>query len=95
MSRALVAEFISSLTLIYTMLLIAAIVISMFQSVGGRIPYNRALRVVLDFVDEVTAPVLNACRRILPPIGPLDLSPMIAIIGVQLLGRVLIAIILA
>jgi YggT family protein len=47
-------------------------------------PYNRALRAVLDFIAETTDPYINLFRRVLPPIGgggfALDLSPMIAII---------------
>jgi YggT family protein len=48
-----------------------------------RMPYNRALRAVLDFVTETTNPYLNLFRRFLPPIGgrgfALDLSPIIGI----------------
>ena len=47
-------------------------------------PYNRALRAVLDFVTETTNPYLNLFRRFLPPIGgggfALDLSPIVGII---------------
>ena len=35
---------------------------------------------MLDFVKETTNPYLNLFRRFVPPIGPLDLSPIVAII---------------
>ena len=34
-----------------------------------RMPYNRGLRSVLDFITETTDPYLNLFRRIIPPIG--------------------------
>ena len=39
----------------------------------------------------MTDPVLEPLRRIIPPLGPIDISPMIAIIGLQLVvGRLIL-----
>ena len=36
-------------------------------------------------VDSLTQPVLVRIRRVLPPMGGLDLSPMVLLIGLQVL----------
>ena len=75
-----IADYVGALFLVYIILIFARILISFIP----RLPYNRALRAVVDFVTEATDPYLNIFRRFLPPIGgggfALDLSPMIGII---------------
>jgi YggT family protein len=60
-------------------------------------PYNPALRAVLDFVSQTTDPYLNLFRRILPPIGGggfgLDLSPMIGIVVLYILRALVVGLI--
>lgn len=42
-------------------------------------------------LNDITAPILNPIRRTIPPLGGLDLSPLIAILVLQLLvGPVLL-----
>jgi YggT family protein len=80
LTRDDVAEYVSALFLVYIVLILINVLISWIP----RMPYNRTLRTVLDFVTETTSPYINLFRRFLPPIGgggfALDLSPMIAII---------------
>ena len=45
-----------------------------------RLPYSRWTDAVLDFLRDVCEPYLRIFRRFIPPIGMLDLTPMIAII---------------
>ena len=44
-----------------------------------RMPYNVWVRRISDFLRDVCEPYLRIFRRILPPLGPLDLSPVVAI----------------
>jgi YggT family protein len=44
-----------------------------------RLPYNLWVRRISDFLRDVCEPYLRIFRRILPPLGPLDLSPVVAI----------------
>lgn len=80
LSRADVADYVSALFTVYIILIFVNILISWLP----RVPYNRVLRAVLDFVTETTNPYLNVFRRFLPPIGgrgfALDLSPIVGII---------------
>lgn len=90
MLRANLADFLDTLLLIYVVLIIARIVMSYFQ----RIPYNRALMAVLGFVTEVTDPFLRIFRRFIPPLRlggiSLDLSPIVAILVLQIVGGILV-----
>lgn len=89
LSRGDVADYVSALFIVYTVLIFLNILISFVP----RMPYRPWLRAVLDFVKDTTDPYLNLFRRFLPPIGgggfALDLSPMIGVI-VLLVARALI-----
>ena len=78
LARDDVADYVGALFLVYIILIFINVLISWIP----RMPYNRALRAVLDFITETTDPYLNLFRRILPPIGgggfALDLSPISA-----------------
>src|SRR5438034_9135768 len=54
-----------------------------------RLPYNVWVRRISDFLRDVCEPYLRLFRRILPPLGPLDLSPVVAIFALFILMRVI------
>jgi len=62
---------------VYTYLLIIRIFLSWFR----HNPYQPVIR----FIYEVTEPYLKVFRKIVPPFGMLDLSPVVALIALQLL----------
>lgn len=88
-----VAGFISALIGVYIIIIIAYIFTSMYFNVGGRIPYSRWSRAILDFLRDVSEPYLSIFRRFIPPLGPLDLSPMIAVIVLLVVGEIVISLI--
>jgi YggT family protein len=92
-TRDSIADFVSALLLVYTILIIAYIFSSMYFNVGGRLPYSRWSRSVLDFLRDVSEPYLAIFRRFIPPFGPLDLSPMVATIVLWLVGGLIVALI--
>ena len=92
-ARADVADFVNALITVYVILIIIHIVAGMFFSFGGRVPYSRPLNAVLEFLGQTCEPLLRQIRRFLPMFGPLDLSPMVAIIGLELVGGVLVSLI--
>ena len=77
-TRGDVAHYVSTLTLVYLVLIFIRIIMSWIP----RMPYNRYLSAFLKFVTDVTDPYLNLFRRILRPVrigpGALDLSPIVA-----------------
>ncbi|MFN5602167.1 MAG: YggT family protein [Acidimicrobiaceae bacterium] len=42
------------------------------------------------FLYRITEPVLAPVRRVLPPMGGLDLSPLVVILGIQILTSILL-----
>ncbi len=47
---------------------------------------NRFVSQVAMFLDALTAPILSPFRRIIPPLGGLDITPIVAILTLQFLG---------
>jgi uncharacterized protein YggT (Ycf19 family) len=88
-----IARFVDALVWVYSLLIIAYILTSMFFTIGGRIPYSRTSRAILDFLRDVSEPYLSIFRRFIPPMGPLDLSPMIAIIVLVIVGNIVVSLI--
>ena len=90
LTRNDVANYVQALFRVYTLIIIAYIVASLFLAFGGRIPYSRWSRAVLDFLRDVSEPLLRPFRALLPNIGPLDLSPMLAIIALNIVGAIVV-----
>jgi uncharacterized protein YggT (Ycf19 family) len=90
-ARDQIASFVAALVWVYSILIIAYIFTSMFFTVGGRIPYSRWSRAILDFLRDVCEPYLSIFRRFIPPLGPLDLSPMVAIIVLVVVGNIVVS----
>jgi YggT family protein len=44
---------------------------------------------IVRFVRASTEPVLEPIRKVLPPVGGFDLSPMLLLIGLQIVQRLL------
>jgi len=53
------------------------------------LPYSPWVRRVSDFLRDVCEPYLRLFRRILPSLGPLDLSPIVAVLALIVLMRVI------
>jgi uncharacterized protein YggT (Ycf19 family) len=87
-TRSDIAGYVQTLVFVYTILIVAYILSSMFFQVGGRLPYSRAVNSVMGFLRDVCEPLLRIFRRVIPPLGPLDLSPMVAIVVLNIAGAI-------
>ena len=85
--REQLASYVYAVFVVYTILIIAYILSSLFFAFGGRVPYARWSSALLGFLRDVCEPYLAIFRRFIPPLGALDLSPIIAIILLQIVGR--------
>jgi YggT family protein len=92
-ARTEIADFLSALLTVYVIVIIAWIVFSFVFAMGVRMPYTRWSNAVLDFLRDTANPWLNLFRRLPLRIGPLDLSPIVAIIVLQLVGGLVIGLI--
>ncbi len=88
-----IARFVDTLFFVYTLLIIAYILSSLYFAFGGRMPYSRWSSAVLGFLRDVCEPYLGVFRRFIPAIGPLDISPIVAIFVLNIVSRVIHSII--
>ena len=65
-----------------TILVLIRVLLSWVPSVDYAHPLIR-------FIVRITDPILQPIRRLMPPIGGLDLSPMIAVFLLYLVGQLL------
>ena len=89
-ARTEIADFLQALLRVYIILILVYIVVNLLFAFGARPPYSRALDAVLGFLRDVCEPYLGLFRRFIPPIGPIDISPIIAILVLQIVGGLLI-----
>jgi YggT family protein len=76
--NAIAVNLISSFVSVYTILILAAVVLSWVRPAG--------LDRVWGTVDSLTGPYLRIFRRMIPPLGRLDFSPVVALLTLQLAG---------
>ena len=90
LTRNDVADYLSTLITVYIVVIFIRILMSWFT----RIPYNRYLDAFLKFVSEVTDPFLNIFRKIIPTVrigpGALDLSPIVAVLVLSIVGGIVV-----
>ena len=89
-ARESIADFLNALLIVYLILIFAYIVTSLIFSFGGRIPYSKWSSAILGFLRDVCEPYLGIFRRFIPPIGPVDVSPIVAILLLQIVGGIII-----
>jgi YggT family protein len=80
------ASFVGVFIIVYILLLFAYILTSWIK-----LPYNPWLNRVARFLYDVCDPYLRIFRRFLPPLGPIDLSPMVAVVTLLIVQRVLVS----
>lgn len=76
--------FVTVFITVYAILIFAYVLTSWI-----RLPYSPTLNRVQKFLVDVCEPYLRLFRRVLPPLGPLDLSPMVALFVLVLVGRLI------
>jgi uncharacterized protein YggT (Ycf19 family) len=80
-------NFVQVFTLVYFLLIFAYILMSWF-----RLPYSIWLNRIQRFLYDVVEPYLRIFRRFIPPFGPLDLSPIVAILALWIVSGLVIRI---
>ncbi len=78
-----VESFVDAFIYVYILLILVFIIMSWI-----RMPYSVWMNRIQRFLHDVCDPYLRVFRRFVPPLGPLDLSPMIAVIVLVVLRQV-------
>lgn len=76
---------IAGLLDLYTWVVVIAVVLSWLIAFGVINTRNQFAQAMIRFFDALTEPVFRQIRKVIPPIGGLDLSPLIVILIVQFL----------
>ncbi len=71
---------------VYSFLIIAQVLMSW-------VPHDR-YHPVFRFIEEVTEPVLRPFRRLIPAVGGIDFSPIIALMAVEIVRRVILSLLI-
>jgi YggT family protein len=88
--RSDIADYVSALIRVYWIILIAYILTSIYFNFGGRVPYSRWFSAIISFLRDVSEPYLSIFRRFIPPIGPIDISPIVAIFVLFFVGNLIV-----
>lgn len=72
------ANVIINFLQIYSVLLIVRVLLTWFQSAGWAMQ-------VISFLSPITDPYLNIFRSIIPPLGGMDFSPILAFFALSLI----------
>jgi YggT family protein len=77
------SSFVSTFAFVY-----AAIIIAWILSSWVRLPYSVWTSRIRSFLDDTAGPYVGLFRRFVPMVGPLDLSPLVALIVLQVASRI-------
>lgn len=86
MGADFVLQVVTNFVQIYLYLIIARILLSWFQTAEWA--FN-----IISFLAPVTDPYLNIFRSIIPPLGGIDFSAILAIFVLQLIPQILYSIV--
>ena len=89
-ARVEIADYLSALIYVYTLLILLHLVVQWLLAFGVRVPYSRASSAVLGFLRDICEPFLRLFRRLIPSFGAIDLSPIVAIIVLGIVNRVVV-----
>lgn len=78
-----ILSILMSVINLYSMIIFVWVILSWFQTA------NKTIAEIYSILGKVVEPYVNIFRKFIPPMGGLDLSPLIALIVLQLLTRLI------
>ena len=88
-ARDTIGNYVWAVFEVYIVLILIYILANLLFSFGLRPSYSRTLDAVMNFLRDVSEPYLRLFRKFIPSIGMFDLSPMIAIIVLYIVGTLI------
>jgi len=82
-----VFELISAVINIFIWMLIVSAILSWLTAFGVINRYNRVVATIGDTLYRLTDPILRPIRNILPNLGGVDVSPIVAILVLTFINR--------
>lgn len=88
--RVEIADFVAAVIFIYILVLISWIVVQFLFAFGVRPPYSRVGTAVLDFLRDSAEPYLRIWRKLGLSFGPIDFSPIVGLLVLQIVGALVV-----
>jgi len=82
-----VISFLTALYYVYLILILLYVILSWLQ-----LPYNVWIGKIRTFLHDTVEPYLGLFRRMIPPIGMFDISPIVALIVLGLVYQIVVAV---
>lgn len=89
--RGDIASYVNDLFGVYIALILLYILANLVFAFGLRPGYSRGLDVTLGFLRDVCDPYLRIFRRLIPSMGMVDFSPIIALIVLGVIGKIIVS----
>lgn len=86
---SMIGNLLNLILTIYVWIIIAQVIISWliaFEVINTRNPQARNL---VNLLNRATDPVFKPLRKYIPPIGGIDLTPIVVIIGIYILQSII------
>ncbi|HBR69050.1 MAG TPA: YggT family protein [Rhodospirillaceae bacterium] len=81
----IIAYLINLAFQIYTMIIIVQVIISWLVNFGVVNTGNQQARNLIELLRKLTDPVYKPIQKYIPPIGGIDITPLVVIIGLSLI----------
>ena len=78
-----ISRLLNDLLGLYSLVLLVRIILTWFPNV------DRSNQIV-NFLYQITEPVLEPVRRTIPPLGNMDISPIVVFFGIRILQSLLL-----
>lgn len=89
-TRSDIANYVGWVFYVYIIIIFVYVLLNLLFSTGVHPPYSRWTDAIVTFLRDTAEPYLRLFRRFIPPIGMLDLSPMIGIIVLYFLRDIVV-----
>lgn len=80
----MIVDIVQATVLVLTIAIIARALLSWFPNIDPRNP-------AVEFLVTITEPILAPIRSVMPRMGFIDLTPMVAIILLQVIGQIIVS----
>ncbi len=80
--QALIQYFVSPVLSLLVIVIFVGVVLSWLIAFNVVNPHNQFVRAIWQFSSAVTEPLLRPIRRVIPPLGGMDLSPLVLLLVV-------------
>jgi YggT family protein len=92
---ALFGQLLYMVLEIYTFIIIGSVIVSWLIAFNVISMQHPAARNLVRFLARVTDPIMTPIRRFIPPIGGIDITPIIAIFALMALQTLVIRVLIA